>query len=770
MLRHSAFVVALSLSAAVSLGQSWTLTTLAGSTSGGGYVDANGTDARFSWPHGVTVDTSGNVFVADRGNHVIRKITPSGDVTTVAGMAGVPGSSDGVGSAARFYFPAGIAFDATTANLFVADSWNHTIRKVTPSGVVTTYAGTAGVYGHADGSGNNATFEYPQDVAVDQSGFVWVADTGNHAIRRIVGMPAAVTTFAGSMAGLSGSSDGIGTSARFNTPFGIAVDANGDLWVADSYNNEIRKVTREGVVTTVAGSAMQSGSTDGVGSAALFDDPWGIAVAPSGDVWVADSGNDKIRKVTTAGAVTTVAGTSSYGTRNGAASQARFAFPTGIAFDSSDAAYIADRESEVIRKISPALVVTTFAGSAPSGGAIDGIGTNARLFFPAQAVTDASGNIYYADSANTIRKITPDGAVTTIAGLAGMSGSADGTGSAALFNSPSGIALDANGNLWVADTYNHTIRKINSLSVVTTVAGAAGVKGKADGIGSQAHFNYPCSLAFDSTGKLYIADTYNHLIRVMDQTGVVTTYAGSGQQGSFDSSALSASFSYPVGVAVDANRNVFVADFGNDEIREITASGTVKTLAGNSSGSGFDDGPGKSAHFDRPYAVAVDASGNVFVADSSNQEIRKVSSGGVVSTILGLPESSGNVDGTTSAARLNYPEAVTIDQQGRLIISDTYNDAIRVATIGPPTIASFTASPSAITPGYSVTLSWATSGATAVTINPGIGNVPTSGTRFVFPSQTTTYLLTAYSSGGNSTAQVTVTVLNGTTKRRAVAH
>jgi sugar lactone lactonase YvrE len=748
------------------LGQTWTLTTLAGSTSGGGYLDANGTTARFSWPHDVTVDNVGNLYVSDRGNHVVRKVTPAGDVSTLAGLAGVSGSTDANGSTARFFHPAGIVFNSLTGDLIIADSGNHTIRRVTLSGSVSTLAGTAGKFGSTDGDGAAARFTFPQGVAVDQAGFIWVVDTSNHAIRRIVGPNASVTTFAG---GCLGTQDGTGRSACFNYPFAIAVDGNGDLWVADSYNYTIRKVTREGVVTTPAGSPSQSGSTDGIGANARFDHPWGITVAPNGDVLVADSSNNEIRKVTAAGVVTTVAGTGSYGTRDGSGTTARFAFPTGIAVDSVGNIYVADRESDAIRKISPSLNVTTMAGSAPAGGVVDGVGTAARLFFPEQPVTDLSGNVYYVDSAHTVRKITPAGVVTTIAGQPGTKGSADGNGSAAFFNFPTGIAIDGSGNLFVADTLNHTIRRVTPSGVVTTVAGTAGVSGKADGLGSQAHFNEPWNLAFDTRGNLLIADSYNHLIRMLDPNGVVTTYAGSSNQGSNDGSTAQASFSYPTGIAVGPDGSVYVADWGNYIIRKIT-SGVVSTIAGSRSQSGAVDGTGVSARFDHPYSVATDRSSNLFVADDNNQIVRRVTPAGVVTTILGLAGTSGNVDGSGLGARMNYPEGIAVDPQGRVIISDTYNHSIRVASLAPPTIVYFRTSSTAIKPGESVTLSWSTTEATSVSVSPGLGSVATSGSITLAPQQSTTYIMTAAGPGGTVQAQASVTVATAGGKRRAARH
>jgi len=326
-------------------------------------------------------------------------------VSTLAGTAGSIGSADGTGSAARFFSPFGIAVD-TAGNVFVADHNNNTIRKITSAGVVTTLAGTAGSSGSADGTGSAARFNFPSGVSLDTAGNVFVGD-GNNTIRKITGA-GVVTTLAGT-AGSSGSTDGTGSAARFNSPQSVAVDSSGNVFVADRGNSTIRKVTSAGVVTTLAGTAGSIGSADGTGSAARFFSPIGIAVDTAGNVFVSDTFNSTIRKVTSAG------------------------------------------------------VVTTLAGTAGSTGSTDGTGSAARFKFPSGVSLDTAGNVFVADGNNTIRKVTSAGAVTTIAGSAGNSGSTDGFGSAARFNGPQGIAVDSSGKVFVADGGNNTIRSCTEI-------------------------------------------------------------------------------------------------------------------------------------------------------------------------------------------------------------------------------------------------------------------------------------------------------------------
>jgi len=268
-----------------------------------------------------------------------------------------------------------------------------------------------------------------------------------------------VTTFAG---GVNGSTDGTGADARFNSPYGVAVDGDGNVYVADTSNHTIRKITAAGVVTTLAGTAGSSGSADGTGAAARFWGPRGPAVDGGGNVYVADYGNYTIRKITAAGVVTTLAGTAgSFGSADGTGADARFFYPYGVAVDGDGNVYVADRANHTIRKITPAGVVTTLAGAAGSSGSADGTGAVARFNYPDGVAVDGGGNVYVADTSNhTIRKITPAGVVTTLVGAATENGFSDGRGPLARLYAPYGVAVDGGGNVYVADYANHAIRKV----------------------------------------------------------------------------------------------------------------------------------------------------------------------------------------------------------------------------------------------------------------------------------------------------------------------
>ncbi len=666
-------------------------TNLAGTPSGVGSANGTGTVARFYDPTGVAMDTAGNIYVADMDNHTIRKVTPAGVVTTVAGAAGISGSADGTAGAARFYRPTGVALDSTATNLYIADS-NNTIRKlVVASGVVTTLAGKADSSGSTDGTGAAARFDGPEGIAVSSSGNLYVADSGN-TIRKVVIATGVVSTIAGT-AGFSGNTDGVGAAARFNEPKGVVLDSAGTtLYIADQDNNSIRKlVLASATVSRLAGSATGiSGSADGSADNARFASPTGIGLDSSGNIFVADTDNNTIRKVTSTGTVTTLAGASlpdgsGQGTADGTGTAARFNTPIGITVNASGTLAVADRDNQTIRTINTTTaVVTTLAGSPPAFAATNAAGSGARFKSPFGLALDTAGNVYVADELNhLIRKVSSAGVVTTLAGTSGVAGSTNATGTAAKFFGPNGVAVDIFGNVYVADTYNHLIRKITAAGAVTTLAGSVGTAGSVDGTGVAAQFNHPGGLAVDGSGNVYVADSDNQTIRKITAGGVVTTLAGrAGSVGNSDGVAAGARFTLPVGIAVDGNGNLYIGDEDGHTIRKLTPGGIVSTLAGSAGSSGYQDGIGSDVQFDGPDGVAVDAYGNVFVADHSNNAIRKITASGVVTTIGGnVSAVAGGADGLGSAAYFYKPEGIVVSSTGVLYVSDADNNRITKGTL-----------------------------------------------------------------------------------------
>jgi sugar lactone lactonase YvrE len=399
------------------------------------------------------------------------------------------------------------------------------------------------------------------------------------------------------------------------------------------------------------------------------------------------------------------------------------------------------------------LAVATLAGQAGNRGHADGTGTGAQFNALADIAIDSSSNIYVADTGNdTVRKITPAGVVTTLAGQPGVSGSSDGSGSA-LFNHPAGIAIDGAGNAFIADTNNNTIRKVVIANgAVSTLAGQAGIAGSSDGTGTAAAFNGPSGIAVDSTGNLFISDTLNHAIREITPAGVVTTIAGTaGSSGFADAAGSAARFHGPQGLALDSSGDLFVADTNNNAIRKlVTSTGVVTTIAGQTGVAGSADGSNSQAQFHFPSGITVDTAGNIYVADTDNQTLREIASSGSVSTLAGLAGSSGSADGVGTAARFAFPTGVALDGTGGIYVADTNNDTIRfVGTPSEPTIA-VQPQTQAVAAGSSVTFSVTATGKPVPTYQWNFGGAPISG------ATSSSYILSnaQAANGGNYTVVV----------------
>ncbi len=390
---------------------------------------------------------------------------------------------------------------------------------------------------------------------------------------------------------------------------------------------------------------------------------------------------------------TTLAGGAEFKSPDVPGSAARFRTPVGIAFDSGSNLYVADTFNYAIRKITPGGEITTLAGLPGVSGSADGAGSAARFFNPFKLALDSTGNLYVTGDSQTIRKVTPEGVVTTIAGSADTPGSADGVGSVARFNLPSGITLDSAGNLYVSDAENHTIRKLTQAGadwVVTTIAGLAGSPGTANGTNRTARFNFPSGLAFDRAGNLYVADTDNSTIRKMSPDGtnwVVTTIAGrAGIIGGADGTNSAARFKYVQGIVLDSAGTIYLSDTGNSTIRQMTPVETnwvVTTLAGLATNLGTADGTGTGARFNQPYDVAVDTAGNLYVTETVNDMIRKITRAGtnwVVTTLAGRGGNYGSPDGPGNVALFKGPAAVTVDSAGNTYVGDQINQTIRKVT------------------------------------------------------------------------------------------
>jgi len=673
----------LSATAATDYPTPYFFNTLAGDSSIGS-IDANGRNARFWGPASITRDASGNLYVADTGNHTIRKIAPDGSVSTYAGE---PGVSDGVNDTdgPPSFMNIGSLAVAPDGGLYLVDTYN--IRKLSPTGAITTLAGS-NYYGNTDGTGANASFDAIDSLTIDATGNLYL--TANHAIRKVT--PTGVVTTLAGLSGQSGNVDAAGSAARFGVLGGIAVDAGGTLYVADRGNHTIRKITPSGSVSTLAGVATTGyfgGSTDGPAQVAQFYLPYGLAIDRTGNLYLADIFT--VRKITPDGTVSTLAGAPGLsGDTDGAGGEARFNNATALTTDDAGNVYVADRYNNNIRKITPAGIVTTIAGLSPfqTTGSADGTGSAARFSDTLGGTAVASsGNVYVADTGNhTIRKITPAGVVTTLAGSPGQTGSTDGVGNAARFNQPVGIAVDGGENLYVTDTRNYTVRKITPAGTVTTLAGSPGQSGESDGTGSAARFQAPWGIAVDAAGNVHVTDIFYttgrgpyDVTRKITPAGVVTTVV-----------PILPNYSGRLGdsLALDSGGNV--CRFYQHALVRVDSSGQLTTIAGTVETRGLVDGTGAQASFVNPLELAADRAGNFYVTDAST--VRRVSVAGKVETLAGLPTASCIVDGTGKNARfLNYSGWLSADQTGNVfLISGSMMRKGQLA--GPPAIATQPAS------------------------------------------------------------------------------
>jgi streptogramin lyase len=627
------------------------LVLFAGNLGGSGYYDGTGPTARFNTPQGVTTDSAGNVYVADYSNQVIRKISPAGNVTTFAGLAGTTGSTDGTGGAARFDKPMDVTIDMA-GNLYVADYFNNSVRKITPTGDVTSIIASS-----------NPIFTI-RHVAVDIAGNIYSTfDQGN--IIDKYDPAGAYLLYYGQ--GGEGFVNGVYSVAQFYSPESITTDNAGNLYLVDEYNFAIRKISPAGTVSTLAGAPTTGThvSVDGTGSGASFSAPSGIAVDGSGNVYVGDNGS--IRKITPSGVVTTIAGVSGVvGSADGTGTAARFSVTGGLSTDASGNIYVADTNNNTIREVSPTGVVTTIAGMASVSGHADGTGAAAIFSIPVSIAADNAGNLYVADNVgnrfsyplaipdNTIRKITAGGVVSTLAGLSGLT------------------AVDGAGNVYtvaINGAFLGGLLKTTPAGVTTTVAPQVfsnNCNCVLSGMTTDSANNvYLTTLDMNIFPPGYFTYTGGTVVKVTP-SGTVTTLAGTlGVSGTTNGTGPNASFTALDGIAADSVGNVYLADANS--IRKVTPGGVVSILAGSAGISGSADGVGVAASFNSPAGLTVDSSGNIYVADYGNNTIRKISSTGVVTTVVGVAGKAGFFGGDLPGG-LTGPTGVAISN-GQLYIS-----------------------------------------------------------------------------------------------------
>ena len=552
--------------------------------------DGPAVSAKLNSPWGIAADRSGNIYVADNSNRV-RKVSSSGIITTIAGNGSYGFSGDGgPATSAELNGAIGVALDLA-GNLYVSDHSNNRIRKVSPSGMITTFAGdgTRGFSGDG-GPAASAQLTRPWGVAVDNAGNLFIADYFNHRIRR-VSSSGTITTVAGSgvpgFQGVSGDG-GSATSADLRMPTFVAVDGRGNLLITDNDNERIREISLDGIISTIAGADTPSdfwGDGGIATSARLGIGPSyepafsSLAVNRAGDLFISDWGNNRVRRVSANGIITTVAGNGTPGSSGdgGRAVNAELTSPLGVAVDGSGSLFIACHDR--VRKVSPNGTISTVVGGGTSGPGDGGQGTRAQLRAAIAVAVDDAGNLFIADS-HRIRKLSSaTGIITTVAGDGMFGNSGDGgPATSARLGSVAGLAVDAAGNVFLADHWHHRIRRVSTSGIITTVAGSDWGFSGDGGPAIDAQLSGPTSVAVDRAGNLFIATSFsydgfpsteNNRIRKVSPSGIITTVAGTGAPGYSGDGGLatSAQLSSPAGLAVDSGGNVYISDTENRVVR-----------------------------------------------------------------------------------------------------------------------------------------------------------------------------------------------------------
>ena len=760
------------------------INTVAGNgTSGFSGDNGAATAAELYSPGAVAVDSVGNFYIAEPLQNRVRKVTlSSGLISTVAGGGGPGYAGDGgpaAGPNVKLNRPSGVAVDYQ-GNLFIADTSNNVIRMVAAAtGLISTVAGTTTcnpttLVCTSGYSGDNqpavsATFNGPTGVAVDGSGGVYVADAGNWVIREFY--PGQnIYTIAGNNVPTFGGDGMLATQASFCSPTGVAVDVAGTVYVADGCNQRIRRFIPGYLINTIAGGGTSGRGDGGPATSASLIHPTGLAADPLGNVYIADYGDERIRVVNAAGTISTLTGTGTagYSGDGGAAAAATInltavttqaTWVPQLAVDGWGAVYIPDSHNHRIRAVQPSIATVAGNGSAGFGG--DGgpaSGSAVELYSPRDAVADASGNLYIADNSNNrVRKIDTSGNITTFAGGGTTPGGSDGYGDGgpanqAILSNPQRVCVELAGNVYIADYGHNLVRVVNPGGIISVFAGGGVSTGNLGdgGAATNAVLSTPYGIAIDPSGNVYIADAGNNRVRVVSPQGLISTFAGGGAAGLGDNGpATSAQLGGPQGVAADQYGNIYIADTNNNRIRRVDRSNSISTWAGTGvAGFGGDWGDALSANLNSPRSVAVDALGNLYIGDEGNNRIRKITSidslnNRLIYTVVGNGSAAyGGDGGPATAASIDAPRGVGVDQAGNLYFADTTNQRIRVVSGIAAAAPVVTATLTAVYPGQTTTLS----------VSPGAGLGPYEYQWFQLTSGNISYPI----SGSNS---ATLTVL-----------
>ena len=640
------------------------------STTAGGYVGDGGPalNAGFTYPAFVTQDAAGNLYVSDQFAHRIRKITPTGAISTFAGT-GISGFSGdgGLAQFATISYPRGMVFDAA-GNLIFLDSGNQRIRKIDPSGGISTIAGTGTIgYSGDNGLAILAELNTPYGLTLDVAGNMFFTDLGNSVVRKI-DTSGIITTIAGNgIFGYSGDG-GPATMAMLSDARGLSFDFRGDLYIADTSNHVVRIVDTNGMINTYAGDGEFGFSGDGgLATLAKVGNPRDV-LALKTQLLISNGGLAHIREVDfTSQIINSFAGLTFGFNGDGPLLATDFFRQTGMFLTGSGNLLVVDSINERIRQLSHS-VTTTLAGGRVGDG---GRATQASFQDIENITFDSSGNYYVVDfGGNRIRKVDAAGNISTVAGngFSGYSGDG-GPATQAMINLPYGAAVDSSGNLYISDTSNVLIRKVDTTGTITTFA-------------TNPNFSDLVSMAIDPAGNLYVADDAVCVIWKVTPDGASSVFAGVLNNCAYNGDGIRANTAFlnsPYGVALDLNGNLYIGDTLNNRVRKVNRFGLITTIAGNGTcGFSGDGGLGTAAMICTPEGVAADSHSNVYVGDYSNLRVRKVTASGIITTVIGsgnggyngenLPAATTNTDG---------PVAIGIDSNGNVFYVDDGQNRVR---------------------------------------------------------------------------------------------
>jgi len=699
----------------------YTIQTVAGSSFMGDGGPA--TAAQIGSIQGVAMDGKGNLYLSDTDNNRVRKVDPGGIITTIAGTGTAGFSGDGgPATSAQLNLPYGLAVDSAR-NLYIADLGNNRVRRVGPDGTIVTIAGT-GVEGYSGDGGpaSAAQLSTPRNLAVDAAANLYIAEFAGHRVRKMTPAGAIATVAGTGIAGLGGDG-GPATVAQISFPAGLAVDRTGALLIADSGNNRVRKILPGGVMSTILGATP---------STALAT-PIAVTVDQSLTVYVADSSR-LIRSYTASGVWANFAGTGAlgYSGDGGPAVMAALTAPHDLAADLAGGVLIADGAR--VREVYSYGLIATVAGDGYQHAVGDGTpATGAILYQPSAVALDTSGNLFIADTGTErVRIVLATGIIQTLAGDGTAGYNTDGVPAAtAELNAPTGLAFDPWGNLLLADTGNQRVREISAGAISTFAGTGAAGTGQEGLTPAETPLRSPRGVCTGRDGSVYIVDTDNHRVLVALPGSVVETFAGNGSPGDAGDgeSARLAQLNLPGACALDGAGDVFIADTSNHRIREVTAAGMIVTVAGSGvAGHLGDGGAATAAALYAPSGVAVDSSGDIFIADTGNHAIRLVTPDGLIHTIAGqgTPGFSGD-GGEALTAFLDSPSGMLLDGAGNLYFADTGNNRVRrlmpeadTVSVGPAPVSAALAlvnaasqSQGAVAPGEIVTIYGAAIGPTS---------------------------------------------------------